>query len=103
MLFLGELSALCTACLWSGSSLAFASASVRVGSFNVNVTRLILAAGYLVLLIALLGFNIDLSRAQILNLCVSGVVGLALGDTFLFKAYREIGARITMLIMSSRP
>lgn len=103
MVFLGELSALLTACLWSGSSLAFASATRRVGSFQVNVTRLILAAGYLIILVALAGLDIRLSRSQIFYLSVSGVVGLSLGDTFLFKAYREIGARITMLIMSFAP
>jgi drug/metabolite transporter (DMT)-like permease len=34
---------------------------------------------------------------------LSGVVGLAVGDWFLFRAYHEIGARITMLIMSTAP
>jgi len=103
MPFLGELSALLTACLWSGSSLSFASATRRVGSFYVNVTRLILAAGYLVFLIGLARLDTNLSLRQVINLGISGIIGLALGDTFLFKAYREIGARLTMLIMSLAP
>jgi drug/metabolite transporter (DMT)-like permease len=36
-------------------------------------------------------------------LAVSGVIGLAIGDSFLFRAYQEMGARITMLIMSLSP
>jgi len=40
---IGELSALLTACCWSGSSLAFAEAARRFGSFHVNVARLMLA------------------------------------------------------------
>lgn len=103
MPFLGELSALLTACLWSGSAIAFASATQRAGSFQVNVTRLILATVYLVLLIAVMRLNIDLSLNQILYLSVSGVIGLTLGDTFLFKAFQEIGARVTMLIMALAP
>lgn len=103
MPFLGELSALLTACLWSGSAIAFASATQRVGSFQVNITRLILATVYLVLLIAAMRLNIDLSINQIMYLSASGVIGLTLGDTFLFKAFQEIGARVTMLIMSLAP
>lgn len=103
MPFLGELSALLTACLWSGSAMVFASATNRVGSFQVNITRLILAAIYLALLTLVLQLNTTLSGNQLLSLSMSGVVGLSLGDTFLFKAFREIGARITMLIMSLAP
>ncbi|MBM2841573.1 MAG: putative permease super family, partial [Bacteroidetes bacterium] len=106
MPFLGELSALLTACLWSGGALAFAAAAAatkRAGSFQVNITRLILAAVYLVLLILIAGFNVNLSNTQILYLSLSGVVGLTFGDTFLFKAFHEIGARVTMLIMSIAP
>ena len=100
---MGELFALITACLWSGSSLAFASASKRVGSFYVNVTRLFLAATYLFILILLMRFDMNLSGSQLMYLCISGILGLAVGDTFLFKAYQLNGARITMLIMSLAP
>ncbi len=103
MPLVGELSALLTACLWSGSAMVFASATSRVGSFQVNITRLILATVYLSLLTVLLRLDTNLSPGQLLNLSLSGVVGLSLGDTFLFKAFREIGARITMLIMSLAP
>ena len=103
MPFLGELSALFTACLWSGSALVFASATTRVGSFQVNITRLLLAVVYLVLLIPIMRPDLSLSATQILNLSISGIIGLALGDTFLFKAFQEIGARISMLIMSLAP
>ncbi|MBX2992934.1 MAG: DMT family transporter [Bacteroidetes bacterium] len=92
-----------TACFWSGSALVFASATRRAGSFNVNITRLIVAMIYLFLLIILFQLNVRLSGSQILNLAISGVIGLALGDTFLFRAFQEIGARVTMLVMSLAP
>lgn len=103
MPFIGELSAFLTACLWSCGAIVFAAATKRVGSFQVNVTRLILATMELVLLIAVLQLNVHLSSTQILNLSLSGVIGLTLGDTFLFKAFQEIGARVSMLIMSVAP
>lgn len=103
MSFLGELSALLTACLWSGGAIAFAAASQRVGSFQVNITRLILATAYLAVLIAVMRFDISLSNRQLIYLGISGFIGLSIGDTFLFKAFQEIGARVSMLIMSLAP
>lgn len=103
MPLLGELSAVLTAFLWSGSALVFASATARVGSFQVNITRLILAVVYLVMLILILQLDLNLSAGQVLNLSISGLIGLALGDTFLFKAFQEIGARVSMLVMSLAP
>jgi drug/metabolite transporter (DMT)-like permease len=103
MAFLGELSALLTAFLWSSGSLVFTAATKRLGSVQVNITRLILAALYLALLIVVMRLDVNLSRTQIINLSISGVIGLTIGDTFLFKAFQEVGARISMLVMSTAP
>jgi drug/metabolite transporter (DMT)-like permease len=103
MPYIGELSALLTAFLWASSAMVFASAIKRTGSFQVNITRLILAAIYLIVFVFMLGLDINLSLRQYINLCISGFIGLSLGDTFLFKAFQEIGARISMLIMSLAP
>ncbi len=81
----------------------FAAATKHVGSFQVNITRLILAVLYLVLLVALLQLEVHLSSSQLTYLAISGVIGLSVGDTFLFKAFQEIGARMSMLIMSLAP
>lgn len=103
MPFLGELSALLTAFLWSSGSLVFTAATKRLGSVQVNITRLILASVYLALLIVVMRLDVNLSRTQIINLSISGVIGLTIGDTFLFKAFQEVGARISMLVMSTAP
>jgi drug/metabolite transporter (DMT)-like permease len=103
MPLLGEFSALFTAFLWSGSSLVFASATARVGAVQVNISRLILATLYLGIVVVLFHLESSLSSRQLIYLSVSGVIGLAVGDSFLFKAYKEMGPRITMLIMSLSP
>lgn len=92
-----------TACLWSGSSIAFASATRRLGSVRANVARLIFAAVFLLLLVLLAGFDLHLSRNQIFYLSFSGMLGITLGDSFLFKAYQKLGARITSLVMALNP
>lgn len=103
MPFVGEIAALTTALLWSGTSIVFTEASIRVGSLTVNLTRIVLASIYLFLTIIFAGLSIDLSITQIINLVISGIIGLVFGDGFLFKAFQHIGARLSMLIMSLAP
>jgi drug/metabolite transporter (DMT)-like permease len=103
MQLLGELSALVTSLCWSASSFAFTNAVKRLGTLQLNINRLILAAIFLYATIFVLGFSFSLSESQVINLSVSGVIGFIFGDTFLFKAYQHIGARITMLLMSLSP
>ena len=103
MPLIGESAALLTALLWSGTSIAFTEASIRVGPIYVNVTRMFLALTFLTVTLLILNVKIDLSAGQVWNLSVSGFAGLVIGDTFLFKAYRSIGARVSMLMMALVP
>jgi drug/metabolite transporter (DMT)-like permease len=103
MAFFGELSALLAALCWSGSSYAFSSASKIIGSLQLNINRMILAVIFLSFTILILNIKVNLSSFQVVNLILSSVVGLVFGDTFLFKAYQYIGARISMLLMSISP
>lgn len=100
---IGELSALLTAFLWSVTSLLFASAVTRIGSVQLNVSRQLLALIFLSIVIFIFGFNFSPTTRQIFYLSLSGFIGLTFGDSFLFLAYREIGARISMLVMSLSP
>lgn len=64
---------------------------------------MIFAVIFLFITIILAGINFKLSNNQILNLSISGVIGLVIGDTFLFKAFTVIGTRLSMLLMSLTP
>lgn len=103
MPFFGEISALITAVLWSGTAIAFSEASIRAGSLTVNITRMTLASTFLILTIWIAGLSFNLSFYQVGNLVISGLIGLIFGDGFLFKAFQHIGARLSMLIMSLAP
>jgi len=100
---IGELSALLTACVWSISSIMFAGAIRRIGSVQVNVVRLVIAAVLLFLTILAANLSVRLSLSQYAYLSISGCIGLVFGDTFLFKSFHVSGARISMLIMSLAP
>lgn len=103
MPYVGEIAALITALLWSGTAIVFTEATKRVGSYVVNITRLMLATIYLVITIIIFDLNFRISWEQIYLLGLSGIVGLVFGDGFLFKAFQYIGARLSMLVMSLGP
>jgi drug/metabolite transporter (DMT)-like permease len=103
MPFVGEISALLTAVLWSFTSIAFSHAAEKIGSIQLNMNRLLLASLFLFFTIIIFNISYHLSSNQVLNLSLSGIIGLVIGDSFLFKAYRQIGARLSILLMSFAP
>jgi len=103
---LGEMAALSAALCWTITAVAFESAGKKVGSISVNLIRLVFAF----ILISIFNFfsrgmllPLDASNSAWLWLTISGIIGFVIGDLFLFQAYVEVGARISMLIMSTVP
>jgi len=100
---IGDLSALLTAFFWSITSLAFSYSVTKIGSMQVNINRLLFASVFLFFIIIFSGIPYCLSFMQIIYLIISGIIGLVLGDTFLFKSYENIGPRLSMLLMAATP
>ena len=103
MPYLGEVAALITAILWAGTAIVFTEATKIVGSYVVNISRLLLATLYLIIVILVLNLDYQISYEQIYLLGLSGIVGLVFGDGFLFKSFQYIGARLSMLVMTLAP
>ena len=104
--YLGELAALGTSMTFAIGSTLFTAAGRRLGSVVVNRTRLIIAAIFLSITHWILLGNIwplDAAPDRWFWLGLSGVVGLVLGDLFLFQAFVLNGPRLTMLMMSLAP
>jgi len=101
--YIGEIAALATAFCWSITSYAFTNASRRVGALQVNIDRMVLASIMLISVIGIFGISLSLTFNQISNLVISGVLGLVLGDSFLFKSFQLIGARLGIIIMAAVP
>ncbi|MBN1781830.1 DMT family transporter [bacterium] len=103
---IGEWAALATACCWTITALSFEKASKRVGSLPVNWIRLVLAFFLLSLYSWIFRgtpWPADATAHLWTWLSISGLIGFVLGDLFLFRAFVEIGSRISMLIMASVP
>lgn len=110
----GDFAALGTAVLFTATSVQFTLAGRRVGSLVLNRVRLVFAVIWLVVahvLSGLAGFAGGEGLLPLLQagperwfwLGLSGIVGLVIGDAFLFQAFLWIGPRLTMLMMSTVP
>ena len=103
---IGEIAALATALCWTISAVAFESAGKKVGSLSVNLIRLFIALALISvfnLFTRGMMLPLDASGSTWLWLSFSGLIGFVIGDLFLFQAYVQVGARISMLIMSTVP
>ena len=103
---MGEIASILTSVCWVTSTIFFTEGGKRVGSMVVNRVRMIF--GLLLLMLAnyfLYQELIPLSASadRWFWLGISGFVGLALGDIFLFQSYLMIGPRRAMLLIAGVP
>lgn len=107
MTFLGEFLALFTALSWTTSSLIFENIARKIHPQIANFLRVCIGTFMLGVVCLFtkrhLFFPIDVPSNDLGLLLLSGFIGMFLGDFFLFKAFKKIGARITMLIMTLSP
>ncbi|MBZ0285594.1 MAG: DMT family transporter [Anaerolineae bacterium] len=103
---MGELAALGTSLCFSFGSVLFTLSGREMGSPLVNRMRLLVAV-LMVMLLHTLTFGqpipLDAGTDRWFWLGLSGFVGLALGDAFLFQAFVLIGPRLAMLMMALAP
>jgi drug/metabolite transporter (DMT)-like permease len=107
---LGVVAGLTTSLCWSWTSLFFAAAGRRIGAFQVNQVRVVMALVLLAGACTLAyGSPIpDLPRGSgavtsMALLFVSGIVGLLLGDTGFFSALVHLGPKLAALMLSTWP
>lgn len=103
---IGEITALATAFCWTFTGISFEYAGKKVGSLAVNFLRLILGFVFISIFTYFTrGFILptDSTSFNWIWLGLSGIIGLFLGDLFLFQSYLEVGTRLAMLIMATSP
>ena len=106
MLYVGELAAVITSITYAVNSTLFTVAGRKVGSMVVNRMRLAAACLFLAFGGWIFTGNpwpVDAGWDRWFWLGLSGIVGLVIGDAFLFQAFIWIGPRISMLMMSLAP
>ncbi len=106
MNFIGEIAGLATSFFFAMTALIFTKTGRMIGSQVTNRMRLLFALVYLIILNLILfrepfPFSADSSRWIWLSL--SGVIGLSLGDAFLFQSFVSVGPRLGSLLLSLAP
>jgi drug/metabolite transporter (DMT)-like permease len=99
----GELAAATAAAIWAGSSIIYSRMGRQVAPLLLNLTKGVLAIGYLAITILATGDSFRLPAPAMGLLLLSGWVGIAIGDTLFFGALNRIGARLTLLINTMSP
>jgi len=106
MKFIGEIAGLATSFFFAMTAIIFTKTGNMIGAQVTNRVRLLLALNYLIILNLILfheplPFSADSSRWWWLSL--SGVIGLSLGDAFLFQSLVSLGTRLGSLLLSLAP
>jgi len=97
----GVLAALGAAMAWTGASALWRSLSGRVTAIRLNAMKNGLAS--LLFLPVLLTLPHDTELQNVLLLLLSGLIGIAAGDSFYLGALRRLGTRRTLTVEASGP
>ena len=104
--YVGEIAGIATSLFYALNAVFITNAAQKVGSVISNRMRVFFALLYLIILNWVmfqqpLPFDAGSNRWTWLSL--SGIIGLAFGDAFLFQSYLSIGPRLGMLLLSLSP
>lgn len=98
----GSLAALTSAFTWALGSILFRKLGDKVSPLGMNLGKNIIGILYLGVILLLLGIE-PMSNREFLLLICSGLLGIALGDTFFFRALIYLGPRLTLLLGTLGP
>lgn len=102
--FLGEIAALGAACLWAIATVGYQRAGKTIPPLLLNLSKGAIAIVFLLLTLMVQAQPLPWAERPSLGmLLLSGVVGIGLGDTFLFYAINSLGVRRTLLLSTLAP
>ena len=102
----GEIAALAAALLWSAGSIPFTYVARRAGATAVNAFKTNAAALILILYVCFTTGPGAFQQGDLgawICISLSGVIGLSLSDSLLFRSYTLIGPRLAFLIFATNP
>ncbi|WP_391091728.1 EamA family transporter [Vibrio sp. NH-UV-68] len=104
MPFQGEIAAVGAALVWSLATWIYSQFSHRFSALQLNIVKGVVAS---VMMLLLLPFtpqtHVVLSSQHLFILALSGVIGIAIGDSAYFASLKRIGPNKTLLLESLAP
>lgn len=101
---LGEVAALAAAFFWALASVLYGRFSHHFSALQLNLIKGIFASSLMLITLPLLPeVNFELSQQHMLVLLLSGVIGIAIGDSAYFASLKRIGVNKTLLLESIAP
>ncbi|AXY02751.1 DMT family transporter [Vibrio alfacsensis] len=105
MLYSGEIAAICAAFVWAIATWIYSQFSHRFSAMQLNIVKGIVACAMMLVVMPFLPqeFPSEIEPLHLAVLAVSGVIGIAIGDSAYFAALKRIGANKTLLLESLAP
>ncbi|WP_322804397.1 DMT family transporter [Vibrio alfacsensis] len=105
MLYSGEIAAICAAFVWAIATWIYSQFSHRFSAMQLNIVKGIVACAMMLAVMPFLPqeFPSEIEPLHLAVLAVSGVIGIAIGDSAYFAALKRIGPNKTLLLESLAP
>ncbi|MEZ9863808.1 hypothetical protein BCT04_12180 [Vibrio breoganii] len=104
MNYIGEVAAISAAIVWAIATWIYGQFSHRFSALQLNIIKGVVASA---MMMAILPFlpqaSIEISKQHALILGISGVIGIAIGDSAYFASLKRIGPNNTLLLESLAP
>ncbi|WP_394150146.1 DMT family transporter [Vibrio maritimus] len=104
MTFLGEIAAIGAAVVWAVATWIYSQFSHQFSAMQLNIIKGVLASTMMLLVMPFIPMPaVELKSSYVLILGISGVIGIAIGDSAYFASLKRIGAGKTLLLESLAP
>lgn len=102
--FQGEIAAIGAAIAWAVATWIYSQFSHRFSALQLNVVKGVIASAMMLMVLPFEGaVEPSIETQHLIILAVSGVVGIAIGDSAYFASLKRIGANKTLLLESLAP
>ena len=103
-MYIGEIAAIGAAIVWACATWIYGQFGHRFSAMQLNIIKGLVASIMMLLVMPLIPMpEFELSANHFWILAISGIIGIAIGDSAYFAALKRIGANKTLLLESLAP